>query len=467
MQIDFFGAARTVTGSKHLISLSDGKKILLDCGMYQGMGKETDPLNRHFGFDPREIDAVILSHAHIDHSGLLPRLVNEGFKGKIYCTPATLDLCEIMLKDSARIQEADVKFLNKKRDKKGLDRLNPLYTEEDVEKCLKHFVTVGFDQSTRVFGNVELLFTDNGHILGSAAVFLTIQDDEKEHKIAFTGDIGRYSSPLLNDPKSFPQCDILICESTYGDRLHDTVEDSAQHLLEIINETCVRRKGRLIIPAFSLGRTQELVYSLNMLDQHGLLPKIKIYVDSPLSYSATNIVRKHVDCLNERVRKTAEQDPDPFGFEHLVYITDKRDSQALNENNEPCVIISASGMAEAGRIRHHIAHAISHPQNTILMVGYAEPHSLGGQLRAGKTEVKIFGELHSVRAEVKIIDSFSAHADYKEMLRYLSCQDASKIKKVFLVHGDYEAQTAWKERLHDQGFRNIEIPDSSDHFIFS
>jgi metallo-beta-lactamase family protein len=232
MQIDFFGAARTVTGSKHLISLSDGKKILLDCGMYQGMGKETDPLNRHFGFDPREIDAVILSHAHIDHSGLLPRLVNEGFKGKIYCTPATLDLCEIMLKDSARIQEADVKFLNKKRDKKGLDRLNPLYTEEDVEKCMKHFVSFGFDQPIRVFGNVELLFTDNGHILGSAAVFLTIQDDGKEHKIAFTGDIGRYSSPLLNDPKSFPQCDILICESTYGDRLHDTVEDSAQHLLE-------------------------------------------------------------------------------------------------------------------------------------------------------------------------------------------------------------------------------------------
>lgn len=466
MKIEFFGAARTVTGSKHLITLEDGKKILLDCGMFQGMGKETDPLNRHFGFEPSEISAIVLSHAHIDHSGLIPRLVNEGFKGKIYCTEATYDLCEIMLHDSARIQEADTVYLNKKRVAKGLPRLKPLYSEKDVDACLKHFEKRPFAQEFRIFTDVHCTFTDNGHILGSAAVLLRVIEENKETKIAFTGDIGRYGSPLMNDPKPFPQADILLCESTYGDRLHEKPEDSTQELLEIVLETCVQNKGRLIIPAFSLGRTQELVYTLNNLSLSGKLPPIKIYVDSPLSYSATNIVRKHIECLNEHVRETAKTDPDPFGFEQLIYITDKKDSQALNEHDEPCVIISASGMAEAGRIRHHIRHSIAHAKNTILLVGYAEPHSLGGQLRAGRTEVKIFGELFPVRAKVKIIESYSAHGDYNDMLKYLSCQDASQIKHVFLVHGEYEPQKEWKKKLHEAGYRNIDIPEKNDHFIF-
>lgn len=449
-----------------MVTLDDGKKILLDCGMFQGMGKETDPLNRHFGFNPSEVSAVVLSHAHIDHSGLLPRLVNEGFKGKIYCTPATYDLCEIMLRDSAKIQESDIAYLNKKRVAKGLDRLKPLYTIEEAEECLKHFVIQQYDEVFRVFSDVHCLFTDNGHILGSAAVFLTIEENGKETKIAFSGDIGRYGSPLMNNPNSFPQADILICESTYGDRLHEKIEDSAQLLLDIVRETCVENKGRLIIPAFSLGRTQELVYTLNNLALNGLLPAVKVYVDSPLSYNATNIVRKHVKCLNERVRHTAESDPDPFGFDNLFYITDQKDSMALNESKEPCVIISASGMAEAGRIRHHIKHNIGHSKNTILLVGYAEPHSLGGQLRSGNPEVKIFGELHTVRAKVRIIDAYSAHGDYNEMLRYLSCQNPQQLKRVFLVHGEYDVQQSWASKLKEAGFRNIEIPEVSDHFIF-
>ncbi|MFZ5552816.1 MAG: MBL fold metallo-hydrolase RNA specificity domain-containing protein [Bacteroidota bacterium] len=466
MQISFFGAARTVTGSKHLITLDDGKNILLDCGMFQGMGKETDPLNRHFGFDPKNIDVLILSHAHIDHSGLIPKLVAEGFKGKIICTRATYDLCEVMLRDSAHIQESDIYHINKKRVKNGLTKLSPIYTEEDVEKSLELFVKEEYLKPVRVFSDVELMFTDVGHILGSAAVHLTITENGKKFQLTFTGDIGRYNTALLNDPEPFPQADIILCESTYGDRLHEKIDDSAQLLLDIILQTCRDKKGKLIIPAFSLGRTQEIVYALNNLDLYGLLPEIKIYVDSPLSVNATDIMRRHISGLNLKVQQTAKNDPDPFGFEKLIYITDKEQSQNLNNFSDPCIIISASGMAEAGRIRHHIMHNVGDAKNTILIVGYAEPNSLGGQLRAGKEQVKIFGDYFDVKAEVKIVDSYSAHGDYEEMIRFLSCQDPKKVKKFFLVHGEYEVQQKFAEKLKQKGFRNIEIPNSSDHYIF-
>lgn len=467
MQITFFGAARTVTGSKHLITLDDGKNILLDCGMYQGMGKETDPLNRHFGFNPKLINVLILSHAHIDHSGLIPRLVAEGFNGKIICTSATLDLCKVMLKDSAHIQESDLYHINKKRLKNNQEELKPLYTEEDVEKALTLFVPEEINKTIRVFGDVELLFTDVGHILGSAAVNLTINENGKITRLTFTGDIGRYKTALLNDPATFPQADIIICESTYGDRLHEKIEDSGQLLLDIILKTCRDKKGKLIIPAFSLGRTQEIVYALNNLDLYGLLPEIKIYVDSPLSVNATEIMRRHIRDLNVNVQQTALHDKDPFGFERLTYITSKEESQDLNNHKEPCIIISASGMAEAGRVRHHIMHNISDPKNTILMVGYAEPHSLGGQLREKKEKVKIFGDFYEVKAEVQIVDSYSAHGDYEEMIRFLSCQDPSKVKKLFLVHGEYEVQQSFAGKLKEKGFRNIDIPKSGDRYDFN
>ena len=466
MEISFHGAAQTVTGSKHLIRLWNGKEFLLDCGMFQGMGKETVTLNREFGFAPERIEFMILSHAHIDHSGLIPKLVKEGFTGKIYCTPATYDLCRIMLADSAHIQEDDIKFINKRRRKQGREELEPLYTIEDVNKCLEQFVEVDYDEPYQVNNQVKLLYTDNGHILGSATVNLTINDEGETFKVTFTGDIGRYNTSLLRNPVPFPQADILICESTYGDRLHSDVEKAEQVILDTVLRTCGEKKGRLIIPSFSLGRTQELVYALNKLNLHGLLPEVNIYVDSPLAVNATQITRKYVHLLNRHIQRFTKSRPDPFGFDKLTYITDVEISKQLNSREEPCVIISAAGMAEAGRVKHHIMHNISDPANTILLVGYAEPLSLAGRLRSGASEVKIYGMDFEVNAEVKVMDSLSAHGDYNEMLQYLSCQDPKQVEKTFLVHGDPEAQEAFKKRLEQKGFSNVSIPRIHSTYSF-
>jgi metallo-beta-lactamase family protein len=465
MQISFYGAAKTVTGSKHLLSLDNGKRILLDCGLYQGMGKEGEELNRHFGFDPHLIDIVILSHAHIDHSGLLPKLVKDGFKGKIYCTEATFEICEILLKDSAKIQEDDVKFINKKRVKKDKKKIEPLYDSEDIIPCLERFVPLPANKEIDLTDRVKLKFTFNGHILGSAAVTLIIQENGKQTNFTFTGDIGRYNTSLIIDPLPFPQSDYIICESTYGNRLHEENKDAELHILNTIIETCVNRKGKVIIPAFSLGRTQEIVFTLNNLELQGKLPKIKIFVDSPLSFNATNITRKHVDELNEKVRQVAKTDPDPFGFDQLTYIADKDQSQALNELKEPCVIISASGMATAGRVKHHIMHNIDNEKNTILIVGYAEPNSLAGKLRNGNKEVRIFGDEYPVKAEIKIIDSYSAHGDYTEMIRYLSCQKKNEVKKIFLVHGSPESISEFGKKLKNEGYKEIIEPNKKDSFV--
>lgn len=392
MDITFHGATKTVTGSKHLVTTRSNKKILLDCGMFQGLGKDTHELNSHFGFDPMSIDFVILSHAHIDHSGLLPKLVKEGFNGTIYTSQATYDLCEIMLGDSAHIQLADAEYVNKIRASQGRKYIEPLYNQEDVELTLDLFERVDFGETVEIDDEVSFSLIDNGHILGSAAVYLELNEDGLKTRLTFTGDIGRYNTQLLQDPKSFPQSDVIICESTYGDRVHDDVENSGQQVLEAIIDTCVRKQGKLIIPAFSLGRTQELVYTLNRLNLFGLLPKVKIYVDSPLSVNATDIVRRHKNLLNEQVREFCETRPDPFGFDQLTYIRRVEDSIRLNSVNYPCVIISASGMAEAGRVKHHIKNSISDEKNTILLVGYAERLSLAGRLRSGAEEVNMFGK---------------------------------------------------------------------------
>ncbi len=462
MRISFFGAARGVTGSKHLIHTQNGLQVLLDCGLFQGGGQDFHYLNRHFGFDPMEVDHVILSHAHIDHSGLLPRLVAEGFRGAIWATPATIDLCGIMLMDSAHIQENDLKYVNERRKRRGEVPLEPIYTVEDVQECLARFRPVEYHH--RQVLNEELAFTfyDAGHIIGSAGVYLDIEEANKKQTLFFTGDIGRPGDIILRNPEKFPQADNLICESTYGDRLHDTAIHARENLLRVVKETCVLQKGKLIIPAFSVDRTQELIYLLDQLESEDRLPRIEVFVDSPLSVRATEVMRDHEKYFNPKILSYIKKDGDAFGFKGLHYITDVKDSKALNTRKEPCIIISASGMAEAGRVKHHISNAIESERNTILIVGYATPNSLGGALRRGDEEVRIFGEDRTVKARVEVMDFFSAHADYEEMIQYLSCQDPSKVKNLFLVHGDFDTQQTFKLKLLEKGFKTIHIPELGD-----
>lgn len=464
MKIAFHGAARNVTGSKHLVTLNNGKKILLDCGLFQGMGHETDDMNSHFGFNPADVDFLILSHAHIDHSGLIPRLIAQGFKGVIYGTQATKELAKILLLDSAKIQEGDLKYKNKRLKAKGLPPELPLYDEEDVLKALDLFVAVDYHNITRLTDEASVVFIDAGHIIGSASVHLLITEDGKTTQLSFSGDVGQYDDLILKSPQVFPQADYILLESTYGDKLHKDAQPTADALLEIIKHTCIEKQGKVIIPAFSVGRTQELLFVLNNLDLAGTLPAIKVYVDSPLSAKATQIVERHDENYNRDVLDVLRVDDTPFSFKALHYIEDVEESIALNDNPEPCVIISASGMAEAGRVKHHIKNNIGDARNTILMVGYCEPRSLGGRLKSGAKQVTIFGDDYEVVAEVETIQSMSAHGDYEDLIRFLSCQDPAKVKKLFLVHGEYDVQLVFKEKLAAIGYQNIEIPERHQEF---
>jgi metallo-beta-lactamase family protein len=465
MQIQFNGAARVVTGSKHLITTPKGKQVLLDCGMFQGRIPNREDFNRNFGFSPNDIDYLILSHAHIDHSGLIPRLVAEGFRGIIFATPATIDLCEIMLMDSAHIQNDDLKYVNQRRKKRGEELLDPLYNMEDVQQTLDLMQPVAYDELLHVDDEITFHFTDAGHLIGSAAVHLDIKTGpHQKKKITFSGDIGRPGDPILRNPQPFRQCDILICESTYGDRLHPQAEDARKMLLQVVKETCVDNLGKLIIPAFSVDRTQEIIYILEKMANEGILPNIKIYVDSPLSVKATNIIRDHDECFNETFVAYMNIDPSPFEFKNLKFITTVEESKALNGSKEPCIIISASGMAEAGRVKHHIANNIENPKNTILLVGYCTPESLGGRLKSGETEVTIFGEPHPVKARVTTMENYSSHADYNEIFDYLECLDPQKTERVFLVHGEYETQEVLKGKFKEHGFQHIDIPEKGQTF---
>ena len=459
MKIQFLGAAREVTGSKHLITTSSGIKILLDCGMYQGKGMETDEMNRALGFDPEEIDYLILSHAHIDHSGLIPYIYKKGFDGTILCTPATRDLCAILLADAGNIQEHDTITHNKKRVAQGLKPLDPIYTVKDAQECMRCFVSVPYKKEFMIEENIKVVFTDVGHILGSSAVNLTIKEGRKTRHICYTGDIGRYHKRILKEPEAFPQADYIITESTYGDRLHGTVHESEKELLKVVIDTCTKKKGKLIIPSFSVGRTQEIVYALNRLQSSKLLPDVDVYVDSPLSSNATDIMRLHPECFNDEMLEFMESDPDPFGFNKLVYVQSIEESKDLNHHNKPCIIISASGMMEAGRVKHHLANNIENPKTTILVVGYCAPSTLGAKISRGDKKVSIFGRVYNVNADVVKLESYSAHGDYEEMLTFLSNgQDKKKVKKVFLVHGEFEVQEKYAEFLKDNGFKNVHIP---------
>jgi metallo-beta-lactamase family protein len=459
MKIAFHGAARAVTGSKHLLTLKNGKKILLDCGLFQGLGKETDLLNRDFGFEPREVDCLILSHAHIDHSGLIPKLVSEGFNGPIFCTPATLELAKVLLEDSAEIQENDVKYQNKHRLAQHKPLLKPLYTKEDALASFPLFEGREYNEWFEVMEGVEALFTDAGHIIGSACVHVRVTEGGETRQLTFSGDVGRYRDVILRSPEKFPQADYVIMESTYGNSLHEDVHATIDHLLHWIEKTCVEKKGKLIMPAFSLGRTQEILYALNQLSLERRLPNLTYYLDSPLSITVTDLIKRYKSYFNKTIQKVLETDNDPFHFEGLQYVRDVQDSKLLNYLDEPCVIISASGMAEAGRVKHHISNNIENSRNTILMTGYCEPNSLGGRLMAGQKEVSIFGVQHQVHAEVGAIRSMSAHGDYEDLSQWLAYQDKQQIRKLFLVHGEYDVQLDFKKWLVKKGFQDVEIPE--------
>jgi metallo-beta-lactamase family protein len=462
MKIQFEGAARTVTGSKFILETDDGLKILLDCGMYQGRSEAKGNKNRHLGFDPASIDFVILSHAHIDHSGMLPRIVKEGFKGNIYCTEPTDALCQIMLADSAHIQQSDYRFKHKHHFADEEDE--PLYDIDDVVATMELFRPLSYNEWHSLHDDVALMFTYVGHILGSGCVNLRVKEGKKTHRIAYTGDIGRKSQQIIKGWEPFPQAEIVITESTYGDRLHEDPGSTLEHLRRIVVETCVENKGKLIIPAFSLGRTQEIVHALDKLESRGKLPPIKVFVDSPLSTNATDIVKSFPEHYNDELRKYMERDSNPFGFAHLHYIRDVKYSKLLNSLDEPCIIISASGMVEAGRILHHVRNNIENERNTLLFVGYCEPSSLGGRLRDGAETIKMFGQELKVKARIEIMDSYSAHGDYEEMIEFLKCQEPHLIKQLFLVHGTYDRQVKYREHLTQAGFHHIHIPEEDEVF---
>ena len=459
MKISFHGAARTVTGSKHLITLTNGKKILLDCGLFQGMGSETEALNKEWGFEPSEVNYMILSHAHIDHCGLIPKLIKDGYEGVVYATPATKDLASILLEDSAGIQESDVKYANKRRALQGLPYLEPLYTTEDALIAADRFVTVEYDTWTRIDEDIEFCYTDAGHIIGSACVHVRITEKGKRKQITFSGDVGRYRDIILKSPAVFEQANFILLESTYGNSLHDEHHPTPDTLLEWIEHTCIKKKGKLILPAFSVGRTQEILFALNQLELEGRLPEMEYFVDSPLSSKATQIVKRFPQYFNARIQKILLSDKDPFGFEGLKFINSVEESKMLNYHKKPCLIISASGMADAGRIKHHISNNIENSRNTILFTGYCEPRSLGGRLMRKPKEVHIFGQPHEVNAEIGEMRSMSAHGDYDDLLQFLGCQDINQVEKLFLVHGEYDVQQDFRQRLVRKGYADVQIPE--------
>lgn len=462
MKLEFLGAAREVTGSKHLITTKKGTKILLDCGMYQGKGLETDEMNRDLGFDPKEIDFLILSHAHIDHSGLIPYIYKLGFNGTVLCTPATRDLCSIMLADAGRIQESDTNTFNKKRQSQGLPPVEPIYTLADAQACMHCFISVPYHKQFVIEGEVSVEFFDAGHILGSAMTYLEIKEGRRKIRLGYTGDIGRYDKRILKDPEPFPQVDYLIMESTYGDRLHTTLDNAEQELLMAVLDTCTKKRGKLIIPSFAIGRAQEIIYALDRLRNAKLLPDIDCFVDSPLSVNATNIMRLHTECFNDEISEYMKTDPDPFGFDRLQYIQSVEASKALNVRNKTCIIISASGMMEAGRVKHHLANNIDNPKTTILCVGYCEPKTLGAKIMRGDKSVSIFGRQYEVRADLRRIDSYSGHGDYNEIINYIGCQEKRHLKKIFLVHGEAETQEHFRDTLNKRGYKRVDIPERGE-----
>ncbi len=463
MKITFIGAAKTVTGSSHLLKIN-GIKILLDCGLYQGKRKESFELNRRFDlFHPADLDMLILSHAHIDHAGNIPNLVKHGFRGPVYCTFATKSLATIMLQDSAHIQEKDVEFVNKKRKKQGKNLFEPLYTQEDVLDALKLFRGVNYHTQINLTPDITLTFYDAGHILGSAITHLTIKEKGRNLSFGFSGDLGRPNLPIIRDPEKIPDVDLFICESTYGGRFHDSFTMSGDKMAGVV-KSAIEKKGKIIVPAFSVGRTQEMLYLLNQLFDEQKIPRIPVYVDSPLSCNATQVFRMHPECFDKETADYLLRHKDPFGFNQLTYITDVQDSKDLNSVEGPCMIISSSGMAEAGRILHHLANNIENEKNTILIVGYCAEHTLGRKIVEKQSPLNILGDSYVLKANVAVFNSLSAHADGNELFDYCNNFDRNRLENVFLVHGDPDQQEKFQARLLASEFKSVTIPSRGESY---
>jgi len=468
MQITFVGANHTVTGSKYLIEIN-GKSLLLECGMHQGKRKESEHRNNCFPFDIDGLDAVILSHAHIDHSGNLPNLVKQGYQGPIFCTHATKDLCQYMLTDSGRIQERNVEYLNKRREKRGEEPVEPIYDEQDAINALSFFKGKDYYKEFEVFEGVTCTFYDAGHILGSALVHLTLHDSETGEtvKFLFTGDLGRPHLPILRDPDiaRVPETDILMIESTYGNKFHESIVEAQDKLAEIINDTAAKG-GKVIIPAFSLGRTQEIMYELHQLVDKEKIPAIPVFLDSPLAVNVTEVFRRHPECYDEEVKKLLEgDDHDILGFDNFKQTESVDESKALNNFNGPCIIISSSGMCEHGRILHHLKNNIEDPRNTVMIVGYQAEYTLGRKLVRGETDVKIFDKMYQVKARIEPMNYFSAHADRSDLLSFAT--GLKGVKRTFVVHGDTERSTALKEALESNDMTNVVVPSWGEVYNLS
>lgn len=453
------GAAGEVTGSKHILA-ANGARILVDCGVFQGRREEAYAKNKSFPFPPSSITACVNTHGHLDHCGSYPLLVRQGFRGAILATPATRDVAELVMLDAARIQAHDAEFLQKqqRRNPQPWRKIYPpLYSEDDVQRALSQYIPVAYGGSRPLDGDVTASLHDAGHIVGSASVRLEIRQNDRTVAVGFTGDLGRKNMPIIRDPDPLPPVDHLVCESTYGDRLHDPIETAEEELAAVVRETAAKG-GRVIIPAFAVERTQELIYFLHRLHDAHRIPALPVFVDSPMAVSATGIFRAHPECFDrETVEQFSGANDSPFAFDSLHYVTDVNDSKKLNDLRVPCIVISASGMCEAGRILHHLALGVGDPRNTILVVGFMGAHTLGRALADKNSEVRIFGEPHRVQARVKIINAFSAHADYREIGEYILGLDHARLKAVFLVHGEANAQAALQKHLTSIGVSRVEI----------
>ena len=465
MEVQFWGAAREVPGSMHLLRVG-GHRVLLDCGLYQGRRKHAFERNRDFPFEPSSIDAVILSHAHIDHSGNLPTLVRAGFQGKIYATPATRDLCRHMLVDSAHIQKSDVRYVNRRRRRQGKRPFEPLYLIGDARKALGRFRPVHYGRIFEPAPGIRASFVDAGHILGSASVILDLTEGSRTRRLVFSGDIGRRGLPILRDPQIPPDADYVIMESTYGDREHEPPSKAREYLLHHAKATC-KSGGKLLVPAFAVGRTQELVYRLNQLWEDGDLPPVDVFVDSPLAINVTEVYGRHPECYDREMLDTmaTDSDGDPLGFRHLRYLRSANESKALNTRKGPAIIIAASGMCEGGRILHHLRNHLGNPSTTVLFVGYQAQHTLGRRLLEGNREVRVLGAAVEVRARTARADAYSAHADRTGLLAWAaSVGDTGRVTRCFLVHGEENSAFALAEDLRAVGTAAVEVPERGSSF---
>ncbi|MCJ7497443.1 MAG: MBL fold metallo-hydrolase [candidate division Zixibacteria bacterium] len=462
MKIKFLGGTKSVTGSMHILE-SEGKKVLIDCGLFQGRREESNQRNKSLPFEPQSIERMVLSHAHLDHSGNIPTLVKNGYRNTIYSTFATRDLCLLMLRDSANLQEKDAEYLNKRNEKKGAQIISPLYTVEEAEKSLEQFKGVAYNRFFYITSNVRVTFYDAGHILGSALSYFEVFENGKKTRILYAVDLGRKKMPILKDPVQVKNIDYLILESTYGSRLHEDFGTTADRLAQIINRTYLRG-GKIIVPAFALERTQEIIYCLHLLEKEGRIPKLPVYVDSPLAVNVTEVFKLHPECFDKETKMILEKEENPFGLKRITYITDPEESKKLNRLDESCMIISGSGMCEGGRILHHLKNNIEDPKNTILVVGYMAENTLGRRIVEKYPKVKIFGEEYNLESEVVVLNSFSAHADKNELLQYVE-QTQNNLRGVFLVHGEEKESQALKESIESVGIQNVRIPDRGEEII--